>query len=253
MGESLNLLEVLSCRASSSYSSSKHSGPELRQHLRMQQPQTLQAVLCLAQEREAVTTEERPARSQPAVCQAQPCGSETESSLSTLSLLQEFITLCRAMAASDLQDCRPCQGRQRRGGPGAGPASAGEPGNFSDLQGAVYCHHGSGDSSKTGILTCNQCCTDWKCTSGLWDEINRESAASMGLWSQWSSLAIRGGILQQRWQKPADREVRWQVVVPGSLKTAVLQANLRTLAEILFCCPPNTAEDYVTKELMVRL
>lgn len=58
-----------------------------------------------------------------------------------------------------------------------------------------------------------------------WEDIALYSRATKGLWSMFETLRLHGGVLQRGWKEPATGEIRWQVVVPKSLKLRVLQAT----------------------------
>uniref|UniRef100_A0A3P9L4N5 Gypsy retrotransposon integrase-like protein 1 n=1 Tax=Oryzias latipes TaxID=8090 RepID=A0A3P9L4N5_ORYLA len=57
-----------------------------------------------------------------------------------------------------------------------------------------------------------------------WEEISMLSRTTKGLWSLFDSLRLCDGVLQRGWKEPAAGEIRWQVVVPKSLRLTVLQA-----------------------------
>lgn len=73
-----------------------------------------------------------------------------------------------------------------------------------------------------------------------WEEVARYSTATRGLWSQWTGLGLKDGVLQRQWKEPATGEVRWQVVVPQALRLEVLKAHHGT---------PGTGHFGVTKTL----
>ncbi|XP_030595635.1 uncharacterized protein K02A2.6-like, partial [Archocentrus centrarchus] len=57
-----------------------------------------------------------------------------------------------------------------------------------------------------------------------WDEVTGLSIATKGLWAKFNALRLDKGVLQRGWKDPATGEERWQVVVPKSLRPAVLEA-----------------------------
>lgn len=56
-----------------------------------------------------------------------------------------------------------------------------------------------------------------------WDEVAGSSAATKGLWSKFQALRLKDTVLQRAWKEPATGEERWQVVVPRTLREAVLK------------------------------
>ncbi|CAI5669096.1 unnamed protein product [Oreochromis niloticus] len=58
----------------------------------------------------------------------------------------------------------------------------------------------------------------------LWDEVTGFSICTMGLWAKFTALRLKEGVLERAWKDPATGEERWQVVVPRSLRSAVLEA-----------------------------
>ena len=57
-----------------------------------------------------------------------------------------------------------------------------------------------------------------------WEEVAVLSLVTKGLWAKFEALRLWDGVLQRAWKEPATGEVRWQVVVPHSLRGEVLQA-----------------------------
>uniref|UniRef100_A0A8C5APC8 Gypsy retrotransposon integrase-like protein 1 n=1 Tax=Gadus morhua TaxID=8049 RepID=A0A8C5APC8_GADMO len=57
-----------------------------------------------------------------------------------------------------------------------------------------------------------------------WEEVAVLSLVTKGLWAKFKALRLWDGVLQRAWKEPATGEVRWQVVVPHSLRGEVLQA-----------------------------
>ncbi|CAI5690254.1 unnamed protein product [Oreochromis niloticus] len=58
----------------------------------------------------------------------------------------------------------------------------------------------------------------------LWDEVTGFSICTRGLWAKFTALRLKEGVLERAWKDPATGEERWQVVVPRSLRSAVLEA-----------------------------
>lgn len=46
-----------------------------------------------------------------------------------------------------------------------------------------------------------------------WEDVTALSVATKGLWSNFSALRLRDGVLQRTWKEPATGEERWQIVV----------------------------------------
>ena len=57
-----------------------------------------------------------------------------------------------------------------------------------------------------------------------WEDVAVLSLVTKGLWAKFQALRLWDGVLQRAWKEPATGEVRWQVVVPHSLRGEVLQA-----------------------------
>ena len=57
-----------------------------------------------------------------------------------------------------------------------------------------------------------------------WEDVSALSVSAKALCSQVQSLRLERGVLQRGWRDPPTGESRWQVVVPQSLRTAVLES-----------------------------
>ena len=56
-----------------------------------------------------------------------------------------------------------------------------------------------------------------------WKDVSTENKSIKTYWSQWDRLSLRNGVLCRRWESEAGDEVRWQLVMPSSLRNDVLQ------------------------------
>lgn len=56
-----------------------------------------------------------------------------------------------------------------------------------------------------------------------WKDVSTENKAIKTYWSQRDHLSLQNGVLCQRWESEAGDEVRWQLVMPSSLRNDVLQ------------------------------
>ena len=55
-----------------------------------------------------------------------------------------------------------------------------------------------------------------------WEKVSIENKSIKAFWSQWERLSLRDGVLYRRWESEARDEVRWQLVIPSSLRKDVL-------------------------------
>ena len=55
-----------------------------------------------------------------------------------------------------------------------------------------------------------------------WEKVSVENKSIKAFWSQWERLSLRDGVLYRRWESEAGDEVRWQLVIPSSLRKDVL-------------------------------
>ena len=55
-----------------------------------------------------------------------------------------------------------------------------------------------------------------------WEKVSIENKSIKASWSQWERLSLRDGVLYRRWESEAGDEVRWQLVIPSSLRKDVL-------------------------------
>ena len=65
----------------------------------------------------------------------------------------------------------------------------------------------------------------WKesCHSRLtWKDVSIENKPIKTYWSQWVCLSLRNGVLCCPWESEAGDEVRWQFVIPSSLRNDIL-------------------------------
>jgi hypothetical protein len=53
-----------------------------------------------------------------------------------------------------------------------------------------------------------------------WEEVALQSGKTKVLWGQWPRLSLREGVVCRRWEAAVGDEVRWQVIVPGTLRKA---------------------------------
>ena len=56
-----------------------------------------------------------------------------------------------------------------------------------------------------------------------WKDVSTENKSIKTYWSQWERLSLRNGVLCRQWESEAGDEVRWQLVMPSSLRNDVLQ------------------------------
>ena len=82
-----------------------------------------------------------------------------------------------------------------------------------------------GDGSRRRTQTFDQCSSGFDLQQRPpWEEVAVLSLVTKGLWAKFEALRLWDGVLQRAWKEPATGEVRWQVVVPHSLRGEVLQA-----------------------------
>ena len=56
-----------------------------------------------------------------------------------------------------------------------------------------------------------------------WQDISSENVTVKSYWSQWDRLSLNDGILYRRWEEDNGKGFTWQLVVPRSLTTNILQ------------------------------
>lgn len=67
-----------------------------------------------------------------------------------------------------------------------------------------------------------------------WEKMVARSMATKGLWAKFHALRLIDGVMQRVWKEPVKGELRWQVVIPKTLRDTMLKAVHGTLGSGLF-------------------
>jgi len=77
------------------------------------------------------------------------------------------------------------------------------------------------DATIKDFIKAKESCAERPC----WEDVSMKSSAFKALWSQWSRLEVREGVLHRKWENETGDKVTYQLVLPESLRETALHAH----------------------------